>query len=112
MEEGLNMTDNRFDPETERYMVDYMNQNHSASIYWYARTYGDLWDAENASMLAIDKEGMDLNVEMKEGEKQIRIMFDHVLADDDDAQSTLIEMSMKAREMIMKRTEQMRQGAG
>lgn len=106
------MTDNRFDPETERYMVDYMNQNHPASIYWYARTYGELWDAENASMLAIDKEGMDLNVETPEGEQQIRIAFDHVLEDDDDAQSTLIEMSMKAREIIMNRAEQKRQGAG
>ncbi len=102
----------RFDPETERYMVDYMNQNHPASIYWYARTFGDLWDAEDASMLAIDKEGMDLNVEMPDGEKQIRIVFDHILEDDDDAQSTLVEMSMQAREQIMERAEQKRQGAG
>lgn len=93
-------------------MVDYMNQNHSASVYWYARTYGDLWDAENASMLSIDKEGMELNVEMPDGERQIRIVFDHVLEDDDDAQSTLIEMSMKAREIIMNRAEQRRQEAG
>jgi len=106
------MSDNRFDPETERYMVDYMNQNHSASIYWYARTYGNLWDAENASMLGIDKEGMELRVEMSDGERQIRIAFDHVLEDDDDAQSTLIDMSMKAREIIMNRAEQKRQGAG
>jgi putative heme iron utilization protein len=105
------MSDNRFDPETERYMVDYMNQNHSASIYWYARTYGNLWDAENASMLGIDKEGMELRVEMSDGERQIRIAFDHVLEDDDDAQSTLIDMSMKAREIIMNRAEQKRQGA-
>lgn len=105
------MTDNRFEPETERYMVDYMNQNHGASIYWYARTYGDLWDAADASMLGIDKEGMDLNVTMADGEKQIRIAFDHVLEDDDDAQSTLIDMSMKAREMIMERAAQERQGA-
>ncbi len=106
------MAENRFDPDTERYMVDYMNQNHGASIYWYARTYGDLWDAEDASMLAMDKEGMDLQVKMPDGEKQVRIAFDHVLQDDDDAQSTLIEMSSKAREMIMERAEQKRQGAG
>lgn len=106
------MMDKRFDPETERYMIDYMNQNHPASVYWYARTYGDLWDAENASMIAIDKEGMDLNVEMQDGGKQIRITFDHLLEDDDDAQSTLIEMSMQARELIMSRREKERQDAG
>jgi putative heme iron utilization protein len=106
------MTNKRFDPETERYMLDYMNQNHPASVYWYARTYGDLWDAENASMAAIDKEGMDLNVEMPDGEKRIRIAFDHLLENADDAQNTLIEMSMQARETIMSRTEKRRQGAG
>jgi putative heme iron utilization protein len=63
-------------------------------------------------MLAIDKEGMDLKVEMPGGEQQVRIAFDHVLEDDDDAQSTLIDMSMKAREIIMNRAEQKRQGAG
>jgi putative heme iron utilization protein len=106
------MADKRFDPDTERYLVDYMNEHYPASVYWYARAYGDLWDAENAVMLALDKEGMELRVEMPDGERQIRIAFDHVLKDDDDAQSTLVEMSMKAREIIMQRAEQQRQGAG
>jgi len=95
------MADTRFDPETERYLIDYMNQNHPASVYWYARVYGNLWDAEDASMLAIDKEGMELQVEMPDGVQRIRIRFDHLLADDDDAQHTLVEMSIKAREVIM-----------
>jgi putative heme iron utilization protein len=106
------MTNKHFDPETERYMLDYMNQNHPASVYWYARTYGDLWDAKDASLVAIDKEGMDLNVQMPDGEKRIRIPFDHLLQDDDDAQNTLIEMSMKAHEIIINRAEKERQGAG
>jgi putative heme iron utilization protein len=106
------MSDKHFDPEIERYLVDYMNEHYPASVYWYARAYGDLWDAENAVMLALDREGMELSVEMPDGERQIRIAFDHVLQDDDDAQSTLVEMSMKAREIIMQRAEQQRQGAG
>ena len=107
------MTDKRFEPDMERYLVDYMNEHYPSSVYWYARTYGDLWDAENAVMLALDREGMELSVEMSDGsEQQIRIAFDHVLKDDDDAQSTLVEMSMKAREMIMQRAEQQRQNAG
>jgi putative heme iron utilization protein len=106
------MTDKHFDPEIERYLVDYMNQHYPASVYWYARAYGDLWNAENAVMLALDREGMELSVEMPDGERQIRIAFDHILQDDDDAQSTLVELSMKAREIIMQRAEQQRQGAG
>ncbi len=103
------MTDKRFDPETERYLIDYMNQNHPASVYWYAKAYADLWEAEDAAMVSIDKEGMDLNVEMPDGEQRIRIVFDHPLADDDDAQSTLVEMSMHAREIIMTRSQNKRQ---
>lgn len=106
------MTDKHFDPEIERYLVDYMNEHYPASVYWYARAYGGLWDAENAVMLALDREGMELSVEMPDGERQIRIAFDHVLQDDDDAQSTLVELSMKAREIIMQRAEQQRQSAG
>jgi putative heme iron utilization protein len=106
------MTDKHFDAEIERYLVDYMNEHYPASVYWYARAYGDLWDAENAVMLALDREGMELSVEMSDGERQIRIAFDHVLQDDDDAQNTLVEMSMKAREIIMQRAEQQRQSAG
>ena len=100
------MTDTRFDPETERYMIDYMNQTHPASVYWYAKVYGNLWDAEEACMVAIDKEGMDLNVETPDGAQRIRILFDHLLADDDDAQYTLVEMSIKAREVIMSQRKQ------
>ena len=105
------MDDKHFDPETERYMVDYMNQNHPASVYWYARTYGNLWDAEDASMVAIDREGMDLQVKMPDGNRNIRILFDHRLDDDDDAQSTLVEMSMQARQMLISRAEEKRQAA-
>ncbi len=100
------MTDKRFDEETERYMVEYMNQNHPASNYWFAKAYGNLWDAEDASMIAIDKEGMELTVQMPDGERNIRVMFDHVLKDDDDAQFTLVDMSMKAREIIMNQKKQ------
>lgn len=106
------MTDKHFDAEIERYMIEYMNQNHPASVYWYARTYGGLWDAEDASLVAIDKEGMDLQVGMPDGQQRIRILFEHRLQDDDDAQSTLVEMSIKAREMIMQRAAEKRQNAG
>lgn len=100
------MVDTHFDPETERYMIDHMNQEHAASVYWYAKVYGNLWAAEEACMVAIDKDGMDLDVETPDGVQRIRIPFDHRLADDDDAQHTLVEMSIKAREIIMSQRKQ------
>ena len=104
------MTDHRFDPETERYMVDYMNEGHQASILWYAKAYGNLWEAEGGYIAGIDKEGMDIDVEVPDGETRIRIAFDHVLADDSDAQETLIQMSQNAREIVMNRREQEKSG--
>ncbi len=100
------MTDTSFDPESERYMIDYMNEGHQASLLWYAKAYGELWDADGAYMVKLDKEGMDLDVELPDGEKRIRIAFDHLLEDDSDAQNTLIEMSTKAREIVMSQRKQ------
>jgi putative heme iron utilization protein len=102
------MTDKAFDPESERFMIDYMNQGHPGPLLMYAKAYGNLWDAEAAYMVALDKEGMELNVEVPEGEKRIRIPFDHCLEDDSDAQNTLVEMSMQAREMVTQRRQQQR----
>jgi len=100
------VTDKAFDPESERFMIDYMNQGHPGPLLMYAKAYGNLWDAEAAYMVALDKEGMELNVEVPEGEKRIRIAFDHVLEDDSDAQNTLVEMSMQARDMVTQRRRQ------
>ena len=103
------MSNKSFDPETERYMVDYMNQGHPASIRYYAMVYGEIWDAEGGNIAGIDKEGMDIDVELKDGEKRVRIEFDHVLEDEEDAQNTLIDMSVHAREVVMSRAEKNRQ---
>ena len=52
---------------------------------------------------------MDIDVELKDGEKRIRIEFDHLLEDDDDAQNTLINMSVHAREVVISQAEKNRQ---
>ncbi|MCZ6874064.1 MAG: hypothetical protein O7G88_11150 [bacterium] len=57
----------------------------------------------------MDKEGMDIDVELKDGEKRIRIEFDHLLEDDDDAQNTLINMSVHAREVVISQAEKNRE---
>ncbi len=100
------MTDKAFDPESERYMIEYMNGGHQASILWYIKAYGNLWDSEGGYIVALDREGMDLDVELPDGERRIRIAFDHLLADESDAQETLIEMSNKARKIVMSQRKQ------
>jgi putative heme iron utilization protein len=51
-------------------------------------------------MVALDKDGMELEVTVPDGLQRIRIPFDHRLHDEGDAQQTLVEMSFKARDIL------------
>lgn len=48
-------------------------------------------------MLAIDAQGMDLTAQVNGESVPVRIHFDHVLADAEDAHHTLIAMVKQAR---------------
>jgi putative heme iron utilization protein len=89
-----------FDPESERYMMDHMNADHADSNLMYVKVYGNLWSATAARMVALDKEGMDLEVTAPDGTQRIRILFDHCLQDEADAQRTLVAMSRHAQAVI------------
>ena len=51
-------------------------------------------------MVAMDKEGMELDVTVPDGTRRIRIPFEHRLQDEGDAQQTLVEMSFNARDVL------------
>jgi putative heme iron utilization protein len=89
-----------FSPESERSMVDHMNEWYAHSNLMYAKAYGQLWQAIEARMVGLDKEGMDLEVTLPEGPQRIRIPFDHRLQDEGEAQQTLVEMSFQARDIL------------
>ena len=89
-----------FLPETERSLVEHMNEFYADANLRYAKAYGHLWQATEARMVALDKEGMELDVTDPEGARHIRIPFDHRLEDEGDAQQTLVEMSFNAREIL------------
>lgn len=92
-----------FPPESERYMVRHMNEQYGASLLMYVKVYGDVWEATDANMMKIDREGMELEAVVPDGTRRIRIPFNHQLQDEGDAQQTLVEMSFKARETIASR---------
>jgi putative heme iron utilization protein len=77
-----------------------MNADHADSNLMYVKVYGNLWSATTARMVTLDKEGMDLEVTVPEGSQRIRIPFDHHLADEADAQRTLVAMSRHAQAVI------------
>ena len=89
-----------FSPESERSMVEFMNEHYAHSNLMYARVYGQLWQATEARMAALDREGMELEVAVPEGTRHIRIPFDRRLQDEGDAQQTLVEMSFNARDVL------------
>lgn len=89
-----------FAPESERYMVDHMNSDHADSNLMYAQVYGKLGQATAAHMVRLDREGMELNVTLPEGIQHVRILFDHPLQDEKDAERTLVHMSRQAQAIL------------
>ena len=95
-----------FDPASERYMMDHMNADHADSSLMYVKVYGNLWSATAARLVTLDKEGMDLEITVSDGTQRIRIPFDHRLADEADAQRTLVAMSRHAQAVITQAGQQ------
>jgi len=72
----------------------------------YAKLYGQLWQATEARMVALDKAGMELDVTAPDGTRRIRIPFAHRLQDEGEAQQTLVEMSFNARDVLAQQARQ------
>ena len=89
-----------FPPDSERSMVEFMNEHYAHSNLMYAKVYGQLSQATEARMAALDREGMELEVTVPDGTRRIRIPFEHRLQDEGDAQQTLVEMSFNARDVL------------
>jgi putative heme iron utilization protein len=86
-----------FSPEISNRICKHMNEDHAEAVALYARTFGNTGDATAAEMVSIDAEGMNLNTQVQGATVPIRIQFDHVLQDAEDAHHTLIEMVKQAR---------------
>ncbi len=97
------MDEHAFAPEAERSMVEHMNEWYADANLRYAQAYGQLMQATAARLVVLDRMGMELDVTLPEGTQRLRIPFDHQLADEGDAQQTLVDMSFKARELLGQR---------
>lgn len=75
----------------------HMNEDHADAVVVYAQAFGGVTSATAAQMLSIDSQGMDLTAEVNGEAVPVRIPFDHVLADAEDAHQTLIAMIKQAR---------------
>ena len=84
-------------PAVSDRICQHMNDDHSNAIVLYAKIFGNVPETETAIMESIDPEGMNLSVSLKGENVPIRIKFDHVLKDSEDAHHTLIDMVKRAR---------------
>ncbi len=84
-------------PQVSDRICKHMNEDHADAVALYAKVFGQMETVTQARMQAIDAEGMDLQVQAGTGEQRVRIRFDHLLQDSEDAHHTLIEMVKQAR---------------
>jgi len=87
-----------FSNEVSDRICQHMNEDHAEAVRLYAQSFGNVTNARAASILSIDSEGMNLKVDVNNGEiEEVRILFDHALVDSEDAHQTLIAMVKQAR---------------
>jgi putative heme iron utilization protein len=87
----------QFSPEVSHRICKHMNEDHASAVALYAQTYGNSPDTEAAQMVSIDAQGMNLMAQINGASVPVRIEFDHVLNDAEDAHHTLIAMVKQAR---------------
>ena len=90
------MSDN-FSPEISSRICKHMNEDHANAVVLYAQAFGNVTDVTTAEMLSIDAEGMNLTAQVNSETVPVRIQFDHILVDSEDAHQTLIAMVKQAR---------------
>jgi len=89
-----------FSAEISSRICKHMNDDHADAVVLYAKAFGGVTDANAAKMLSIDAQGMDLTAQVNGEAVSVRIQFDHVLADAEDAHQSLIAMVKQARVKI------------
>ncbi|MEH2027779.1 DUF2470 domain-containing protein [Nostoc sp.] len=86
-----------FSAEISSRICKHMNDDHTDAVVIYAKAFGGFTDASAAEMMSIDAQGMDLTAQVNGEAVPVRIQFDHVLADAEDAHQTLIAMVKQTR---------------
>lgn len=84
-------------PEISDRICKHMNEDHADAVLLYAKAYGKVTEAEAAQLIKVDPEGMELSVDTGSENSTVRIAFDHVLQDSEDAHQTMIAMVKSAR---------------
>ena len=66
----------------------HMNDDHAEAVLAYARHYGGVEAPQQARMVAVRPEAMELEVDGQ----RLDVAFDHTLSDSEDSHRTLVAM--------------------
>ena len=66
----------------------HMNDDHAEAVLAYARHYGGVEAPQQARMVAVRPDAMELEVDGQ----RLDVAFDHTLSDSEDAHRTLVAM--------------------
>ena len=89
-----------FSPESERYMIEHMNESYAYSNLIYAKVYGHIWQATEARMVALDKEGMELEVTVPDGVQRLHIPFEHRLHDEGERSKEQVVGQLQSKQYL------------
>lgn len=78
-------------------ICNHMNEDHADAVILYAQTFGGLTNATVAEMVSIDTQGMNLTAQVNGAAVPVRVEFNRVLENAEDAHHTLIAMVKQAR---------------
>lgn len=84
-------------PEISDRICAHMNDDHADAVLIYAKVFGQTPNATSAQMISIDSEGINLTALVAEKSTPLRVQFDHVIENSEDAHHTLIDMVKQAR---------------
>lgn len=88
------------DEKMKNMIVSNMNEHHHESLIKIANCFSDHGTIVEAEMMTVDSKGIGLRITNTEGSQDIRINFEQAINSAEDAQSTLMNMSMQARNEI------------
>ena len=86
-----------FSVEVSDRICKHMNDDHANAVVLYAQNFGDLLNATAAEMVSIDSQGMNLMAQVNGAAVPVRVKFDRVLEDAEDAHHTLVAMVKQVR---------------
>lgn len=93
----MEQRDHVLSEEDAERITEHMNAEHEEDLLLFAQVYAGETAASAARMTGIDAEGIDLDVTLPNGQKEVRVDFETPVHTPEDAHRALVDMALNAR---------------